>query len=85
MKRETKRIEQLLANAKASRDLVRSEMKETGASLQHVYDELGNHELQFRNRLKDLQEWNAAQGKSASSSEAADPTDMPPEPKKKAK
>jgi hypothetical protein len=58
MKRDTKRIEQLLANARASRKLVREEIA-AGSSLQHVYDDLGNHEQIFGTRLKDLRSYNA--------------------------
>ncbi len=58
MPRDTKRIEKLMANARASRDLVREEIK-SGASLQHIYDELGVHEQFFGSRLKELKEFNA--------------------------
>lgn len=58
MPRDTKRTKQLLDNAKSSRALVRAELKD-GASLQHIYDELGAHEQFFSNRLKELNEFNS--------------------------
>lgn len=69
MKRETKRIEQILENTRQNRQLVREEMA-AGASLQHVYDELGGHEQQFAQRLKDLDEWNKKQSDATVSSPA---------------
>ncbi|MDE2098227.1 MAG: hypothetical protein KGL39_13310 [Patescibacteria group bacterium] len=71
MKRDTKRIEQLLVNTRESRKLVREEIA-AGSSLQHVYDELGNHEQLFSQRLKDLQAHNKLHDKVAAD-KAADP------------
>lgn len=69
MKRDIARIEKLLANAKASRDLVRKEIAD-GASLQHVYDELGQHEQTFATRLKELKAFNAAEEKAEAKAKA---------------
>jgi hypothetical protein len=67
MPRDTKRIEKLMANAKESRNLVREEIK-AGASMQHVYDSLGDQEIFFSSRLKELKEFNS---KEAAAKEAA--------------
>lgn len=58
MPRDTKRIEALLKNTQANLDLVRAEMKD-GASLQHLYDDLKQHEQTLSVRLKELKEFNA--------------------------
>lgn len=69
MKRDTKRIEQILENTRENRRLVREEIS-AGASLQHVYDDLGSHEQQFTQRLKDLNDWNKKQDDSSAPSPA---------------
>jgi len=70
MKRDTKRIEQLLRNTRENRKLVRDELN-AGSSMQHVYDELGGHEQFFATRLKELKEFNAVQDKQAEAEKAA--------------
>ena len=60
MKRDTKRIEALLANTKENIKLVRAEMK-AGASLQHIYDDLHAHERLLTARLKEIADWNKSQ------------------------
>lgn len=71
MPRDTKRIEQLLANAKASRNLVREEIK-AGSSLQHIYDELGGQEQLFSTRLKELREFNKKEAETAAKAKQAE-------------
>jgi hypothetical protein len=71
MKRDTKRIEQLLACTKANRKLVREELK-AGASLQHVHDALLDHEQIFSSRLTELKDWNKSEAAREAQQEESD-------------
>ncbi len=67
MKRDTKRIEQLLANTRKGIKLVREET-EAGSGFDHIHAELKLHEQIFASRLTELREWNARQEKSSGAS-----------------
>lgn len=69
MKRDTKRIEQLLANTRKGIKLVREET-EAGSGFDHIHAELKLHEQIFASRLTELRAWNAKQDKSAAASTA---------------
>lgn len=58
MKRDTKRLEELLANTQANHKMVREEIL-AGTNLEHIRHQLIEHEQVFAARLKDLREWNS--------------------------
>jgi uncharacterized protein with ACT and thioredoxin-like domain len=72
MTRDTKRIEQLLANTRENLKLTREEIAD-GTNIRHIYMELETQEQFFASRLKELQSHNKHQDEAAAELATAAP------------